>query len=232
VYEKDQFVWLFNTQRKANLSKKLMLPWEGPYLVVTVLSDVTFRIQKTARSKPRVVHADRLKPYEGPTLEPWAYKAPTSVERVNEVASSGEGVDINNVVGSSTVTGLDGEVATDSNHLGDEGSSEGLSVSKTETGGVNPERESVDSAQNKGGTDQNEMESEEKDSESNEPKQRKRVRFSKKVEIQYIPVVGKGRKYVKKRKRRGNVIFRPRKPDLPGVRHNPQRPRRMPARYR
>ncbi len=70
-YQKGKFVWLFNIQRlrplgKAFMSKKLMLPWEGPYLITGVLSDMTYRIQRTLKSKPRVVHADRLKPYEGP----------------------------------------------------------------------------------------------------------------------------------------------------------------------
>ena len=59
-----------------------MLPWEGPYLVVKVMSDVTYRIQKSSRSKPQVVHTDRLKPYEGPKLKPWKYEAPVPVERV------------------------------------------------------------------------------------------------------------------------------------------------------
>ena len=63
-------MWLFRVARKASLSRKLMLPWEGPYQGrVKVLSDVTYRIQKTSRSKLQVVHADRLKPYEGPELK-------------------------------------------------------------------------------------------------------------------------------------------------------------------
>lgn len=35
-------------------------PWEGPYLVVFVLSDVSYHIQKSQRAK--VIHADHLKP--------------------------------------------------------------------------------------------------------------------------------------------------------------------------
>ena len=42
-------------------------------MVVAVLSDITYRIQKTARSKPQVVHGDRLKPYSGPELKAWTY---------------------------------------------------------------------------------------------------------------------------------------------------------------
>ena len=80
AYKKGQFVWLFNSQRKQKMSKKLTLPWDGPYLIVTVVSDVTYRVQKTVRSKPRVVHSDRLKPYEGPQLEPWTYNVSSSVQ--------------------------------------------------------------------------------------------------------------------------------------------------------
>ena len=76
LYEVGQFVWLHNTTRQPRLSKKLMLPWVGPYLVVEAMSDVTFRIQKSNRSKPMVVHANRLKLYEGPELVRWEYVVP------------------------------------------------------------------------------------------------------------------------------------------------------------
>ena len=79
TYKQGQFVWLYDTKRKIGLSKKLSLPWEGPYLVVQVLSDVTVRIQRSARGKPKVVHIDRLKLYEGPELVSWRYKAPRDV---------------------------------------------------------------------------------------------------------------------------------------------------------
>ena len=52
--------------------------------MVKVMSDVTYRIQKSSRSKPQVVHADRLKPYEGPQLQAWKYEAPVAVERVED----------------------------------------------------------------------------------------------------------------------------------------------------
>ena len=62
-------VWLHNVRRKKGRNPKLDCPWEGPYLVVSVLSDVTYRIQRSQRAKPKVVHADRLKPYLGPLSE-------------------------------------------------------------------------------------------------------------------------------------------------------------------
>ena len=72
----SQFVWLHNTQRKPGMSKKLHLPWDGPYLVIGSLSDVVRRIQKSPRAKPKVVHVDRLKIYQGPPLKPWKTKEP------------------------------------------------------------------------------------------------------------------------------------------------------------
>lgn len=64
---------LHQSQMKPGLCKKLSLSWDGPYLVVGVLADVLRRIQKTSRSKPKVVHVDRLKPCDGPSLDSWKY---------------------------------------------------------------------------------------------------------------------------------------------------------------
>ena len=66
-----QFVWLHNPSRKKGLSPKLQRRWEGPYLIQKKLSEVTFRIQLKPRGKKKVVHFDRLKPYEGRSLVPW-----------------------------------------------------------------------------------------------------------------------------------------------------------------
>ena len=70
-YKVEDFVWLLNHQRKVGLSTKLRLPWEGPFLVLGKLSDVHYRIQRSPRSKCKVVHADNLKLYTGPRLEAW-----------------------------------------------------------------------------------------------------------------------------------------------------------------
>ena len=64
-------VWLHNVRRRKGRNPKLDFPWEGPYLVVSVLSDITNRIKRNRRAKPKVIHADRLKPYFGPALKSW-----------------------------------------------------------------------------------------------------------------------------------------------------------------
>ena len=69
--KENDFVWLFNPAKKRGVSPKLQLKWEGPYLVLKKLSDVVFRIQRSKGARPRVVHADRLKPCHSSTIDPW-----------------------------------------------------------------------------------------------------------------------------------------------------------------
>ncbi|XP_070547605.1 uncharacterized protein [Ptychodera flava] len=67
-----QFVWLRAEACKRGKSKKLTANrWEGPFLIIDKLSDVTFRIQRSQHSKQKVVHYDRLKPYEGTQAVDW-----------------------------------------------------------------------------------------------------------------------------------------------------------------
>lgn len=58
-------VWFWNPKRNKGLSPKLQHHWEGPYTIMHLLNDVNVRIRKTASSKPKVVHIDRLAPYFG-----------------------------------------------------------------------------------------------------------------------------------------------------------------------
>ena len=77
-------VWIHNVRRKKGRNAKLDCPWEGPYLVISVLSDVVYRIQKSVKAKPKVIHADRLKPYLGPPLERWIPKRQTQLSNPRE----------------------------------------------------------------------------------------------------------------------------------------------------
>ena len=72
---------------------KLDCPWEGPYLVISVLSDVVYRIQKSRKAKPKVVHSNRLKPYLGPPLERWIPKRQTQLSKPREEESEASHVD-------------------------------------------------------------------------------------------------------------------------------------------
>ena len=58
--EPGQHVWLHNPKRRKGVSPKLSRPWEGPYLVMDRLNDVFYRVQQGPRSKPKVIHRNRL----------------------------------------------------------------------------------------------------------------------------------------------------------------------------
>ena len=70
-YLVGSFVWLHNEVRKKGRCPKLEFKWHGPFLVIKKLSDVVYRIQQSPQSKPKVVHIDRLKQYQGKDLRSW-----------------------------------------------------------------------------------------------------------------------------------------------------------------
>ena len=62
-HEIGDLVWLHSSKVPKGQSKKLHIPWSGPYRVVTQLSDTVYRIEHLQnRRKRQVVHFNRLKP--------------------------------------------------------------------------------------------------------------------------------------------------------------------------
>ena len=49
---------------------------------MSLLSEVTYRIQRSRRAKPKVIHTDRLKPYPEPALRSWISKGEETSEPV------------------------------------------------------------------------------------------------------------------------------------------------------
>ena len=70
-YTVGDAVWYYNPKRKVGFKPKLQRPWKGPMVVVECLNDVLFRIQSGPKSKPCVVHHDKLKPYLGVDKPNW-----------------------------------------------------------------------------------------------------------------------------------------------------------------
>ena len=77
-------VWMHNVWRNKGRNAKPDCPWEGRYRVISVLSNVVYRIQESVKAKPKVIHADRLKPYLGPPLERWIPKRQTQLSNPRE----------------------------------------------------------------------------------------------------------------------------------------------------
>jgi len=62
--------------------------YSGPFLIVSVLGPVNVRIQATKRSRPFVVHIDKLKSCFGPTPVSWL--VPGEVEAAEQRPEVGE----------------------------------------------------------------------------------------------------------------------------------------------
>ncbi|KAF2898911.1 hypothetical protein ILUMI_07264 [Ignelater luminosus] len=64
-FNKGDLVWLCNRRKRKEFSLKLQCNWEGLYTIVKQINDVVYRIKKTDRAKPKVVHIIQLAPYRG-----------------------------------------------------------------------------------------------------------------------------------------------------------------------
>ena len=64
-------VWFYNPIRKQGLTTKLQRSWKGPYIIIEKLNNVLYKIQEGPKSKSKVVHYDKLKPYLGENKPTW-----------------------------------------------------------------------------------------------------------------------------------------------------------------
>ncbi|MEW8544975.1 MAG: reverse transcriptase domain-containing protein [Candidatus Thiodiazotropha sp.] len=70
-YKVGDAVWYFFPKRKKGFNPKLQRPWKGPMIVIECLNEVLYKIQSSPKSKPMVVHHDKLKPYLGEDKPEW-----------------------------------------------------------------------------------------------------------------------------------------------------------------
>ena len=70
-YPPGMKIWFFNPRRRKGRCPKLTSPWQGPGVVLAQISDVVIKIKMGPRALPRIVHADRLRPYKGDLMPSW-----------------------------------------------------------------------------------------------------------------------------------------------------------------
>jgi len=80
------WVWYWYPRRYPSKSPKWQKGYTGPYLVVRKIEPVNFVLQKSPRSKPFVVHVNKLKKYFSPTSLSWL-NAEEGVEDETSVAN-------------------------------------------------------------------------------------------------------------------------------------------------
>ena len=70
-YSVGDTVWFHNPVRKKGITLKLQRPWKGPNVVIAKYDDVVYKIQNGPRRKSKVVHYNRLKPYNRENKPVW-----------------------------------------------------------------------------------------------------------------------------------------------------------------
>jgi transposase InsO family protein len=83
-FEVGQSVWLYNPRRKKGRTPKLDKPWDGPFVVVKVLGDVLCAIQMNRRTKPKIVHIDKLVHTRKSYDTDWVFHLPKRRSNIHE----------------------------------------------------------------------------------------------------------------------------------------------------
>ena len=78
-YDVGDVVWCLSETRKVGESPKLVPAYEGPCLVAQKLSPVSFVLKTNNGQSERVVHHNKLKPYEGINVPSWVNKLKKSL---------------------------------------------------------------------------------------------------------------------------------------------------------
>lgn len=71
-HKTGDFVYFYYPRIYSNRSPKLQRMFKGPYKVIEKLGAVNYKIQMTRKSKPFIVHADKLRPHYGDEPPGWS----------------------------------------------------------------------------------------------------------------------------------------------------------------
>ncbi|CAC5422296.1 unnamed protein product [Mytilus coruscus] len=83
TYEVGDMVFKLDSTSKVGQSKKLRAPWQGPYVVIRVLSPVLYEI--TGRKKEMIIHHDRIKQCDDEIVPLWIKRLRNRLFEENEL---------------------------------------------------------------------------------------------------------------------------------------------------
>jgi hypothetical protein len=75
TYQPGEAIWYLSESCKPGECKKLQPAYNGPYVVREKMNDLNYRIQTDSGGKSKIVHHNKLKPYEGDNPPRWAKPA-------------------------------------------------------------------------------------------------------------------------------------------------------------
>ncbi len=74
-YAPGDQAWYLSEMGQMLITPKLRGPYKGPVFILQQVSPLNYVIQLDARGTQRLVRHDKLKPYEGAEILPWAKSA-------------------------------------------------------------------------------------------------------------------------------------------------------------
>jgi hypothetical protein len=88
-YAVGSMVYVLDSTRTVGLSPKLSSDkWKGPQLITRKISELLFEIKSTVKSRTKIIHHNRLKPYHGDEVPDWISKWRSSVEGKAVISSN------------------------------------------------------------------------------------------------------------------------------------------------
>ncbi len=72
TYKPGDYVWYSTEIGQLSTTPKLRVPFEGPFLVIRALTNLTYQIQLDRSGTTKVVHHNKLKPCQGNKVLKWA----------------------------------------------------------------------------------------------------------------------------------------------------------------
>ena len=75
IFKPGDYVWYLDENRTEGISPKLQPIYKGPVVVIQKLNTLDYKIQLDKTGTIKVVHHNKLKPYAGTTILPWANRA-------------------------------------------------------------------------------------------------------------------------------------------------------------
>jgi transposase InsO family protein len=78
-YQKGDIVWYLQNPKKENVCPKLVMPYNGPFIIMNKLNNQNFKVQFSKCGKSQIVHHDKLKLYKGNNPPRWIIKVKESM---------------------------------------------------------------------------------------------------------------------------------------------------------
>ena len=80
-YKPGDPVWILNEDRREGFAPKLQMTYTGPYIIYRKLNELDYEIQYDAKGNRKILHYNKLKPYDCTVTENWVNIAQRKIRK-------------------------------------------------------------------------------------------------------------------------------------------------------